>query len=90
MASACAALKILRSVGSERYGDVVVLGERCGVDGGQELGQSLRKALQAGVARRSRRSVGGIVRESVAIDLQKVGGVRVRCAQCKDQGRGEA
>jgi len=55
----------------------------------QDLRQALRQALQTGVARRARRSVGGIVRESVAVDLQKVGGVHVRRAQCKDQGRRE-
>ncbi len=52
-------------------------------------GKALRQAFEAGVARRARRGVGGVVRESVAIDLQKVGGVRVRGAQCKDQWRRE-
>ncbi len=82
-------LILFRGCASEPYGDVVILGERGGVDGGQELGKTLRQALQAGVARCSRRGVGGIVRESVAIDLQKVGGVRMRRAQCKDQWRRE-
>src|SRR5712664_1022065 len=65
-------LILLRGCASESYGDVVVLGERCGVDGGQDLGKALRQTFKTCVARRTRRGVGGIVRESVAVNLQKI------------------
>src|SRR6266702_4654568 len=78
-------LILLRRCASERYGDVVVLGERRGVDGGQDLGKALGQTFKTRVARRTRRGVGGIVRERVAIDLQKVGCARRRSRQCNGQ-----
>ena len=55
--------------------DVVPLRERGRVHRRQNLRQTLWEVFQAGVARRARRSVGGIVRERVAVDLQEI-----RCA----------
>src|SRR6266705_724637 len=56
----------IRRRAAERNVDIVVLGERGGIDGGQDLRQPLRKVFQAGVARRACRSIRRVVRERVA------------------------